>query len=186
MAAAIRRLMVGFLAERWTLREPEPGLEAPDGADELGAGGVQVRVIYRLRDCGLKLRSSRWRAVSHTLGRPGKWLFNLGQRLLSKQLLLCCEVAMEYMLALTHSPQVAPRRACSPASPGPAPPVVKPAITTETLNPKPMAPMTAPLPRHPCCCSLPGPVVLSEGFGSPARMHVTASEQCRVSGLQHK
>lgn len=41
---------------------------------------------------------------------PIRKLVNWGQAYLSKALLVTCEVAMEYMLALTYSPQVwAPR-----------------------------------------------------------------------------
>ena len=43
----------------------------------------------------------RWLLVA-----PGYWLLRLLHRLLGKQLLMACEVAMEYLLALTHSPQV--------------------------------------------------------------------------------
>jgi hypothetical protein len=38
--------------------------------------------------------------------KPGYGLLRLLHRLLGKQLLQACEVAMEYLLALTHSPQV--------------------------------------------------------------------------------
>lgn len=37
---------------------------------------------------------------------PGYWFLRLLQRMLGKQLLMACEVAMEYLLALTNSPQV--------------------------------------------------------------------------------
>ena len=43
----------------------------------------------------------RWGLV-----KPGYGLLRLLHRLLGKQLLQACEVAMEYLLALTHSPQV--------------------------------------------------------------------------------
>lgn len=43
----------------------------------------------------------RWLLVA-----PGLWLLRLMHGLLGKQLLLACEVAMEYLLALTHSPHV--------------------------------------------------------------------------------
>ena len=43
----------------------------------------------------------RWAVV-----KPGYQVLRLLHRLLGKQLLQACEVAMEYLLALTHSPQV--------------------------------------------------------------------------------
>lgn len=36
---------------------------------------------------------------------PGYWMLRILMRMLGKQLLSACEVAMEYLLALTHSPQ---------------------------------------------------------------------------------
>ena len=62
-----------------------------------------------MRRFGIKLKRSRWALLRWGLGIPGYQLVTLGQRLLSKQLLLSCEVAMEYLLALTHSPQVSKR-----------------------------------------------------------------------------
>lgn len=62
--------------------------------------------MFRLRRFGIKLRRSNWAFIRWGLGVPGYQIVALGQRLLSKQLLLSCEVAMEYLLALTHSPQV--------------------------------------------------------------------------------
>ena len=46
---------------------------------------------------------------------PLRKIARLGQGFLSKTLLLTCEVAMEYMLSLTYSPQVylARRHTCS-------------------------------------------------------------------------
>ena len=66
----------------------------------------QVRGVFRLRRFGIKLKRSKWGILRWGLGVPGYQVVALGQRLLSKQLLLSCEVAMEYLLALTHSPQV--------------------------------------------------------------------------------
>lgn len=71
-------------------------------------GYMQVRAVFRLRRYGIKLKRSKWRMLRWGLGVPGYYIVDLGQRLLSKQLLLSCEVAMEYLLALTHSPQVQP------------------------------------------------------------------------------
>ncbi len=67
---------------------------------------MQVRAVFRLRRFGIKLKRSKWAILRWGLGVPGYQIVALGQRLLSKQLLLSCEVAMEYLLALTHSPQV--------------------------------------------------------------------------------
>lgn len=66
----------------------------------------QVRGVFRLRRFGIKLKRSKWGILRWGLGVPGYQIVAVGQRLLSKQLLLSCEVAMEYLLALTHSPQV--------------------------------------------------------------------------------
>ena len=41
---------------------------------------------------------------------PLRKIARLGQGFLSKTLLVTCEVAMEYMLSLTYSPQVCPAR----------------------------------------------------------------------------
>ena len=65
-----------------------------------------MRGVFRLRRFGIKLKRSKWAILRWGLGVPGYQIVALGQRLLSKQLLLSCEVAMEYLLALTHSPQV--------------------------------------------------------------------------------
>lgn len=71
-----------------------------------GPQTLQVRAVFRLRRFGIKLKRSKWAILRWSLGVPGYQIVALGQRLLSKQLLLSCEVAMEYLLALTHSPQV--------------------------------------------------------------------------------
>lgn len=62
--------------------------------------------MFKLRRFGIKLKRSEWKVLRWLLARPASWLVTLGQRILSKKLLLSCEVAMEYLLALTNSPQV--------------------------------------------------------------------------------
>ena len=53
-----------------------------------------------------RLQRSRWRVLRWVLGPPGLLIIRGGNRLISKHLLLSSEVAMEYLLALTHSPGV--------------------------------------------------------------------------------
>lgn len=62
--------------------------------------------MFKLRRFGIKLKRSEWKVLRWLLARPASWLVTFGQRILSKKLLLSCEVAMEYLLALTNSPQV--------------------------------------------------------------------------------
>lgn len=49
---------------------------------------------------------TKFSCTRYLLHWPLRKLVNWGQAYLSKALLVTCEVAMEYMLALTHSPQV--------------------------------------------------------------------------------
>lgn len=68
--------------------------------------GVLLWVVLRLRKAGIALTASRLVLVQYLLGPPLYWTINAGMQLASKQVLLCSEVAMEYLLALTHSPGV--------------------------------------------------------------------------------
>jgi len=90
--------------------DPHTPLALWQGLESEITGGwlrsLLVRAVFRLRRYGIKLKRSKWRMLRWGLGVPGYYIVDLGQRLLSKQLLLSCEVAMEYLLALTHSPQV--------------------------------------------------------------------------------
>lgn len=63
-------------------------------------------VVFRLRKVGIQVTRSRFRILQCLLGTPLYWTIDTGMRLLSKHVLLCSEVAMEYLLALTHSPGV--------------------------------------------------------------------------------
>ena len=49
---------------------------------------------------------TKFSCTRYLLHWPIRKLVNWGQSFLSKALLVTCEVAMEYMLALTYSPQV--------------------------------------------------------------------------------
>ena len=49
---------------------------------------------------------TKFSCTRYLLHWPIRKLVNWGQAYLSKALLVTCEVAMEYMLALTYSPQV--------------------------------------------------------------------------------
>ena len=69
-----------------------------------------IRLRRRRHDSG-----GFWLAVRRGLAWPLQKSGQLAHVVLSKALLLSCEVALEYMLALTYSPQV-PVLAAKPAS----------------------------------------------------------------------
>lgn len=62
-----------------------------------------VQFNVQIRKHTMKTKFSCTRYLLHW---PIRKLVNWGQSFLSKALLVTCEVAMEYMLALTYSPQV--------------------------------------------------------------------------------
>ena len=55
---------------------------------------------------------TKFSCTRYLLHWPIRKLVNWGQSFLSKALLVTCEVAMEYMLALTYSPQVNVKPEC--------------------------------------------------------------------------
>ena len=65
--------------------------------------GLWLQFNVQIRKHTMKTKFSCTRFLLHW---PIRKLVNWGQAYLSKALLVTCEVAMEYMLALTYSPQV--------------------------------------------------------------------------------
>jgi len=68
------------------------------------------KLIMALLQFNVQIRKhtmkTRFSCTRYLLHWPIGKLVNWGQSFLSKALLVTCEVAMEYMLALTYSPQV--------------------------------------------------------------------------------